>query len=409
MPVENHPIRTVVAAVAVALAPGLLLAADWPQFRGPHSNSVSSDVQPPVTWSESENVAWKVELPGRGPASPIVVGDRVVVTCSSGVNQDRLHVLCFDARTGKREWERQFWATGRTLSHPSSANAAPTPASDGELIFAFYSSNDLACLDLAGNLKWFRGLAYDFPGAANDAGMASSPTVVGDTVIVQVECQGVSFATGIDKVTGESRWRIDRAREAAWSSPIVMRQAGGDDLVLLQSTTHLTAHDPADGRTVWSYEATCDAISSPVTSGGVVFVPSGGATALRPTSGGEPDVLWNESRLQPGAASMLVADGRLMMINRAGVLTCASASDGKILMRVRLQGQFWGTPALVGNRLYAINKDGAAQVVEISPDGRTGEIVGTGQLDGTIQSSPAISDGALYVRSDGHLWKIAAP
>ena len=162
----------------------------------PHSNSVSPDAQPPAEWSETKNVAWKVELPGRGPSSPIVVGDRVIVTCSSGVKQDRLHVLCFDAKDGKRLWERQFWATGRTLSHPASANAACTPASDGKLIFAFYSSNDLACLDLDGNLKWFRGLAYDFPHAGNDVGMSSSPLVVGDVVVAQVECQGDSFAAG---------------------------------------------------------------------------------------------------------------------------------------------------------------------------------------------------------------------
>ena len=123
--------------------------ADWPQFRGPNSNSVSRDSQPPLEWSENQNVAWKVELPGRGPSSPIVVGGRVIVTCSSGILQNRLHVLCFDSRSGKKLWERQFWATGRTLSHVSSANAAPTPASDGKQIYPFYSSNDLVCLDIS--------------------------------------------------------------------------------------------------------------------------------------------------------------------------------------------------------------------------------------------------------------------
>ena len=180
---------------------------------------MSRDAAPPANWTATENVAWKVDLPGRGPSSPIVVGKKIVVTCSSGVKQDRLHVLCFDAATGNRLWERQFWATGRTLSHPSSANAAPTPASDGELIFAFFSSNDLVCLDLDGNLKWLRGLAYDFPRAGNDVGMSASPTVVGDVVIAQVECQGDSFATGIDKRTGESRWRISRRARPAGHPP----------------------------------------------------------------------------------------------------------------------------------------------------------------------------------------------
>ena len=211
-----------VGTLAIGIGSATSWAGDWPQFRGPQSNSVTDDAQPPATWNDGENIAWKVDLPGRGPSSPIVVGDRVIVTCSSGVNQDRLHVLCFDAGAGKQLWERQFWATGRTLSHPSSANAAPTPASDGDSIFAFFSSNDLICLDLEGNLKWLRGLAYDFPKAGNDVGMSSSPLVIGDTVVAQVECQGDSFVTGVDKKTGEPLWRIERPREASWASPVAV-------------------------------------------------------------------------------------------------------------------------------------------------------------------------------------------
>ncbi len=398
--------RLAAALGIVAVAGG----ADWPQFRGAESNSASADRQPPATWSEKENVAWKVDLPGRGPSSPIVVAGRVLVTCSSGIKQDRLHVLCFDAGSGKRLWERQFWATGRTLSHPSSANAAPTPCSDGRLVFAFYSSNDLVCLDLEGNLKWLRGLAYDYPYAGNDVGMSSSPVLAGDVVVAQVECQGDSFAAGIDKNSGEGRWRVNRPREASWSSPVVMRGATpADDVVLLQSPSQLTAHDPATGRQRWAYKVACDGISSAVTVDGVVYAASKGMTALKPTGSIEPEVLWNTANFQPGAASSIVAGGRVVAINRGGVLGCANAADGQILFRVRLQGEFWGTPALVGNRLYCIAQNGASQVVELSDDGRRGEIVGTGQLDGTIQCSPAVSDGALYVRSDQHLWKIASP
>ena len=130
-----------------------------------------------------ENIVWTANLPGRGVSSPIVVGGKVVVTANSGPRQERLHVLAFDAKSGRELWHRQFWATGRTLTHPVGANAAPTPASDGKRIFAFYSSNDLIALDLDGNLLWFRGLAHDYPKAGNDIGMSSSPTVVGDTVV----------------------------------------------------------------------------------------------------------------------------------------------------------------------------------------------------------------------------------
>jgi len=408
--------NTIVRRGAIALsgvaAIAALSAADWPQFRGRDSNSVTSDAQPPAEWSDADgkNIAWKVELPGRGPSSPIVVDSRVIVTCSSGVKQDRLHVLCFDAETGKQLWQRQFWATGRTLSHPTSANAAPTPTSDGELVFAFFSSNDLACLDLDGNLKWFRGLAHDFPHAGNDVGMSSSPVVVGDVVIAQVENQGDSFATGVDKKTGQTRWRIDRPRKASWASPVVMRSGDGQpDAVLLQGPTQLAAHRADTGEQLWAYEADCDGISSAVALDGLVYVASKGTTVLEPSDSAEPRVVWNAQNLKPGAASVVADDGRLYLVNRAGVLTCASADDGEILWRLRLEGEFWGTPALAGNRLYCINQKGKAQVVEFSADDSPGKIVGSGQLDGTVQCSPAIVDGALYVRSDGHLWKIAAP
>jgi outer membrane protein assembly factor BamB len=384
-------------------------AADWPQFRGKDSNSVTADAAPPADASD-KTIAWKAALPGRGPASPIVVDGRVIVTASSGPHQDRLHVLCFDAKTGKQLWERQFWATGRTLTHPSSANAAPTAASDGKLIFAFFSSNDMACTDLDGNLKWFRGLAHDFPQAGNDVGMSSSPVVIGDTVIAQVECQGDSFATGIDTQTGQSRWRIPRPREASWSSPVVMRgKTPAEDLVLIQSTTGLTAHHPKTGEQVWAYKVACDAISSAAAADGFVYVASKGLTKLKPGNGSEPEVVWNVQNLQPGAASVVVGPNRLYIINRSGVLTSADTKDGKILWRQRLEGEFWGTPALAGGRLYAVSQNGKLQVAAESADGKKAEIAGTGQLEADVQSSPAIVDGALYVRSNSHLFKIAAP
>ncbi len=394
--------------IVCGVAVSSLQAEDWPQFRGAQSNSVARGKQPPSEWSDADgkNIAWKVKLPGKGPSSPIVVGGKVIVTASSGVNQDRLHVLCFDVADGRQLWERQFWATGRTLSHPSSANAAPTPASDGQLIFAFYSSNDLACLDLNGNLKWFRGLAHDYPAAGNDVGMSSSPVVVGDVLVAQVECQGDSFGTGIDKITGEPRWKVARPREASWASPVEM--SGNAEIVLLQSPKRLSAHRTSDGQQVWDYEVACDAISSPTSVGNTVYVASKGLTALKPGDKPEPETLWNAQNLQPGAASTIVDGERLYIVNRAGVLNCATTADGKPIWRVRLEGEFWGTPIIVGDKMYAFNKAGKGLVVAIATDGSKGELAGGGQLDGEIQSSPAVADGAIYIRSDAHLWKIAA-
>ena len=178
-------IATLMLSVAVS---GTLSAQDWTSFLGPGAASVADAVLPKVI-DDDANVAWKIPMPGKGASSPIVVGDNVIVTCSGGLgdNQDEIMVVCVDKKSGKQKWEQKFWATGRCFCHPLSANAAPTPTTDGERIFAFYSSNDIACLDMDGNLLWYRGLAADHPKAGNDVGMSSSPVVVDGVVICQVE------------------------------------------------------------------------------------------------------------------------------------------------------------------------------------------------------------------------------
>ena len=209
---DSPACRPAVAVIlSIALVTGLA-GADWRQFRGNDSSSVAAGEQPPVVWGETENIAWKIPLTGRGLSGPIIVGDRVYLTSSDGFNQERLLVECFDARTGVRRWRRTFLATGRTQCHSKMAVATPTPASDGKRIFAFFSSNDLICLDLDGNLLWLRGLTHDYPNASNSLGMASSPVVVGETVVVQVENHADSFSTGLDVKTGATRWHINAVR-----------------------------------------------------------------------------------------------------------------------------------------------------------------------------------------------------
>ncbi|MCP4191927.1 MAG: PQQ-binding-like beta-propeller repeat protein [Planctomycetaceae bacterium] len=383
-----------------------LTGADWTQFRGSTANSIAEDeTQLPLKWTDSENIAWRADLPGRGPSSPIVVDGRVIVTCSSGQKQDRLHVVSFDATSGEKQWERQFWATGRTRSHPSSANAAPTPASDGKHIFAFFSSNDLVCLDLEGNLKWYRGLAYDFPKAGNDVGMASSPAVAGQTVVVQIENQGDSFVSGINTATGETRWRIARPKRANWSSPVTMTDAEGNPLVLLKSDDGLDAHHLETGEKMWSFASSAGGIPSIVTDGSLIYLPADGMTVLQATGGKkEPTVVWTSPRLRPGPASPIIHGDRMFAVNRSGVVTCANLKDGEVEWQLRLKGSFWATPILANGYLYCINDVGSAQVVSL---GDKGELVATSEFDDTIQGSPAVADNAMYVRSDKYLWKVS--
>ena len=380
---------------------------DWKQFRGIGGSDLQQSAGLPTKLVLEEHVDWKSPLPGRGLSSPVVIGDRVFVSCASGVNQDRLHIRCHAVGDGSLMWERQFWATGRTMCHEKTSVAAPTPASDGENLFVLFSSNDVICLDLEGRLQWLRGLTSDYPNASNSLGMASSPIVVGNTLVVQSENDSESFAVGLDTENGKNRWRMDRPKAANWTSPVVMDDAGKDrKLVVLQSSKGATAVDPATGEIVWNFSDGASTIPSSVVAGGILFVPSNGITALRPSSSSEePEMLWQSSRLRPSTPSPVVVGNKIFTVNQAGVVTCGSLQNGDRVWQLRLKGPFSGTPVGWGQYLYFVNEKGLLQVVDT--DTEEGEIVSQIDLGETVLCSPALVDGALFVRSDQHLWKIA--
>jgi outer membrane protein assembly factor BamB len=389
---------------AVTLLSLLLISgADWRQFRGSQSNSVAAESRLPLDWSATSNVAWRTPLPGKGASGPIVIGDRIYVTRSGGIKQDRLHVLCFHSGTGKQIWRRDFWATGRTYTHPVSSVAAPTPASDGKRIVAFYSSNDLVCLDLDGNLLWYRALALDFAKAGNDVGMSSSPTIAGDVVVVQAENQGNSFATGIDIKTGEQLWEVKRQTNANWSSPIAFEGPTGKPAVLLQSPIGLTAYDAAGGEVLWEVEMSCGNIVSPTLAGDLVLVHSNGLTAIRIGKGvTQPEVAWTSNRLGMNGASPVVHDGKIYLLS-GSIARCADLATGELEWQVRLEGRFWASPILAGGHLYFINQEGDAQVVSV---GTTGTLVAKSAFGEVVQGTPAVVGNAMFVCTDKRLWKI---
>jgi len=380
-------------------------AADWRQFRGNDTSGVALNDTLPDRWSKDENLAWTAELPGRGLSSPIVVGDRVIVTAATGFRQDRLHVLCFSATDGSPLWARNFVATGRTMTFPKIGTATSTPASDGERIFALFSCNDLVCLDLDGNLLWYRGLNFDYPNLSNSLGMASSPVIVGDTLVTQVENDSESLALGIDVATGLSRWTSPRPKKANWTSPVVLT-TGDSSVVLLQSSAGIDAIQPATGEVVWKYHDGASTIPSSVASDGVIYVPSHGITALRlADNSSNPETVWQVDRLGPSTASPIIYQDRLFTLNRTNVLLCSDLKDGSTKWQLRLEGPFSSTPVAAGGHLYFFNEKGMGQVVKIEEE--KGELVSSNDLGEMILCTPAVANGALYVRSDQHLWKIA--
>lgn len=379
----------------------------WSQFRGGSGRSSASDSGIPTDLQSKDSIAWKVAVPGRGVSGPIVMDDQIIVTSSGGAQGERLFVTSWDAETGKRRWIRRFSATGRPYCHPTSANAAPTPCTDGVRIYAFFSSNDLICLDRDGQLIWYRGLTFDFPQAANDVGMSSSPVVAGDLVIVQVENQGDSFVAGIRSLDGTTAWKVPRPREASWSSPLVVRDEESQrSIVLIQGREALVAYDTATGEEVWSQEGSCNIIPSSASDEKRIYVPLNGISALAISDSGPPSVAWEASKAGPGSASAIVHGGSLYSLNRAGVLSAVDLATGESQWQKRIGGQYWATPVAVGSYLYLFEEDGTGRVVSLAEKGK---VLSEHDFGESILGSPAVAPGAMYVRGVSHLWKLSNP
>jgi outer membrane protein assembly factor BamB len=391
---------------ALLVCPGLTQA-DWLNFRGPDASGFDASITDlPLELSEKTQ-AWKTPLPGRGLSSPLIIGERVFLTAASGPEQKQLHILCFDAGEGSLIWERRFWATGRTMAHKKTNVAAPTPASDGERIYALFSSNDLICLDLNGKVLWIRGLTLDYPNASNSLGMASSPLVVGDTLVAQIENDSESFAAGFDLRTGANRWKIDRPKSANWTSPISLR-LGGEAVVALQSGDGIVGMVPATGSPIFRFPGDAATIPSSASSGDHLIVPANGLTAVRLSAdGADPAPLWKEANNRPGTASPLVIGDKVYVINNAGVMACSSLVSGERIWRARLEGGAFSASPVAGNNghLYVCNEDGVLQAVDLR--GTEGKVVSSIALGESILGTPSLSQGAIYVRGDGHLWKFA--
>lgn len=386
--------KTISMCVWMCLAAGAAKA-DWLQFRGPNATAVSTETKAPA---DALKIAWSADLPGRGLSAPIVVGDKIFVTCASGPGQETLHVFCFNAADGSKRWERAMRSTGRTMTHPKTSVAAATPCSDGDRVFALFSSNDLFAFDLDGNLLWLRGLTFDYANASNSLGMSQSPVVVDGTLVVQSENDSESFAAGLDVATGRNRWKMDRPKAANWSSATVWKGA-----VALQSSKGILAVEPATGKTVWDYSDGASTIPSSVVTGDALYAVSHGMTALAPDKGSVTQ-LWRNEKLNPGTASPLVLGDHIYVVNGAGVLIKASLKNGDELWKLRMKGPFSGSPVAAGKHIYAVNERGIFQVID--PEAPEGKVTQEIELKETVLTTPAISGGAIYVRSDAKLWKV---
>lgn len=389
-------------ALVLALA---VACDDWTQFRGPTGMGVSNETNLPVEWSAIQGVRWTADLPGVGLSSPVVVAGRVFVTATSGYEQDRLHVLCFEAKTGRKLWERRFWSTGSTQCNRKTNMAAPTPAADATRVCALFATCDLVALDHSGNLLWYRSLVGDYPTIGNNVGMAASPVLHKDTLFVAIENVGESFAGAIDARTGANLWKNERSAKINWTTPILSVRRGRTE-VLFQSPGELTAYDAQSGSKVWTHaDGKYSSIPSPIFADGMVYSPGGPFLALKPGDG-SAERAWESKALATATASPSVYKGRLYTVDSAGIVTCADAADGKVLWKSRTKGPHSASPVIAEDRLYLLNEAGATAVLDLKAEGK---ILATNELGDAMLASPAVSGGALYFRSDKKLTCVGDP
>jgi outer membrane protein assembly factor BamB len=393
--------RGILAAALLAALAGTAAAADWTEFRGPGGSGISEEKGLPVKWSKTEGLRYKVALPGRGLSNPVIAGGRIYLTACSGYRQRRLHVLCLDEATGKKLWERQVAATGNTGCNGSTSMAAPTPVTDGKAVYALFATGDLAAYDRDGTLLWYRSLVGDYPDVTNQVGMAASPVLAGNVLLLPLDNAGDSFVAGVDVRTGKNLWRVKRQRCINWVTPLVFTSAG-NPAALFVTGDEATALDPQTGMVRWSYKSEkLTGIPSPAVGDGVLYIPAGRLLALKPRQdGSEPELLWKGPTLTSGYSSPIYYKGRLYGLTAVAAV-CVDPRDGSEVWKQRVDGPFWSSPVLADGKLYAVSNKGRTSVVQL---GDKPKLLARNDLDDTINATPAIANGCIYLRSDKYLY-----
>jgi outer membrane protein assembly factor BamB len=384
---------------------------DWPQFRGPGGQGHSAEKGLPLNWSDDgkvqENIAWKTAVPGLGWSSPVVRGARVWITTALDGGRS-LRALCFDAATGEILKDVEvFHQSDPGQIHAKNSHASPTPVLEGDRVYVHFGAHGTACLSMEGKVLWKQVLRY-----AHRHGPAGSPVLFGRLLIVSCDGTDVQFVAALDAETGEVRWKKDRSGPMAYSTPLVAR-VGGEDQAVSTGGNRAAAYDPRSGEEIWSvrYQG-YSLVPRPVHGLGLFFLCTGfdspSIIALR--EGGRGDITdthlaWTRKRGAPLNPSPILVGDDLYFVNDHGVLTCLEARTGSERGQARLEGEFSASPLYADGRLYFLNEEGTATVVE---PGAELKKLAVNRVEGRTLASPAVSGGAILLRTDKHLLRIEA-
>ena len=435
-----HP-RILTFAIVWTTAVAAIGADDWPHWRGPQANGVSSEQTLPTQWSATENVAWKAPIAGVGISTPIVSGDRLFVTSQLGSGISRpgprlvqggdatamgeralgsgraaadegktvFIVEAFGRADGKRVWERRIEAEGAlTPTHEKHNLATPSPVTDGTSVFAVFGTGQLVALDRNGTVVWQRHLGKEYSPFDIQWGHGSSPVLYGDTLMLLCDHPSASYLVALDKRTGKERWKADRGKgRVSYSTPLIVQGASGDE-VIVNSSQRIDAYDPKSGTLLW-HTGTDNRfpVPSPVFHNGVIFASrgyrSGPYMAIK--TGGRGDitashVVWAVPTGAPYVSSLLHYDGIVYMANDVGVLTAVDATTGERVWQERVEGVFSASPVGGGGHVYFVSENGDTIVVKA---GRKPQIVARNPIGERALASPAIANGRVFLRTDEHV------
>jgi outer membrane protein assembly factor BamB len=388
----------------VALCLSTSVRADnWPAWRGSHGDGISRETRLPMKWSATDNVAWKVPLQGAGVSAPIVWGDRVFLTSSDGRLNDRLHLSCFDVASGKRLWNVRFFGSAMPEGlFPPGGMAVPTPATDGKRIFALFGTGDLVCVDFDGKPVWIRSLAQEYGPFRNRWGMAASPVLLGDSLIVQVDHFGESYLLSVEASTGKTRWRTKRDATVNWTSPLIVKVMDQPQIIV-SGTTTLRAYDASSGKELWKRDGMHgQCIPTPVTSDGRLYALGGkDFYGVCFTLTGEQ--VWRVRTQGNNIPSPIVLDRRMYYAEDSGFGVCLDVANGKRIWRERLGSKQQASPVAGDGKLYFAGETGIITVVKL---GDTFDEMARNDIGENVVASPAIADGRLFIRGDKHLFCI---
>ncbi len=389
----------------------------WPFWRGPSGQGLVASTGYPDTWSDTENVIWKVPVPGRGHSSPVVWGERLFLTTAAADGTSR-SVLCFRRSDGKLLWERAVPEAPAEKLYPKNSYASSSATTDGKLVYAYFGNAGVVAVDFDGKLVWHTSLGtvtlYHGPGG--------SPFLYKDTLILYQEQRLMGrdtvtdpgFMVALDTKTGKERWRQTRAPRPGWGTPIVIR-AGNRDELIVSSSRQIEAFDPATGTLLWfSTGNMAEVIPMPVVGHGLVYAVSGRAGptfAVRPGGSGDvtaTHVVWSTPKGSSFVPSPLLVGDYLYTVNdMAAIVTCHAAKTGEVIGQLRLgeakKEGFSASPVAVDGKIFFTNDDGETFVLNPAPDFK---LLHVNRLNEPTLASPALVDGRWYIRTAGHLLAI---